>query len=965
MVKPFKKEKKMKKRINTAIVILAVIMVVCIALAACQESVKIYITVSKTELRLGESVTIGVVATNGGECELSIDRTDIASFDDNVLTVTQAVNADTDITVTAKLKDKPSITATKIITVKKDVNPIHISTEMGTEFDIDNPLPVGITVDGGESCNVTFKPYGTAYYVDGWVYAFNDVDNDTQVEMTVTLQNNTSISANKVLTLKPAVQRPTVRMSLSKDKIATGDADVFVTVMTTGGAPYTLTVTNTDLIQVIDNTKLHLLTTNEYDSRVTVRATLNDDPTVYAERVLTVKAPRKAGVVSGKDTSLTTAMLNDLSGNNLTITGTVVDHEINVNKGTNKSTTFYSIVYMSEDSWKGISYKQGNESNEKVSYFVKGKEVQVNNGIMHLLYSQYIDKNNQIVTNGLLKDSDSIPYLWEELHYWNHLDDYITTDNVQYDDADDLYYLEVRNTPNNPQTALDFAYFQAYTAQSYTAVLDPNSIVVRDIALKVENVGGEDVITGMIIRTEDSVSSDGTVTYSMVELTFSDVGTTEISDIASYQSDANTQRLQQAIDKMKQAANYTFIAKQVQTYSPEVDDEAGLQSDSIAVASALNASTARSSSVYNHYITTAHYEGLDGKITATDVLLERSTKVSGMDGDEYAIEYTGYHGNSDNTYDIFEYSYALSKLQGKRKVSAPISTAIPQFDVAAEIFTYVGKGNKTDDGADTYVYALRDASIIKSVAMQMSMHSYAANADEYSFTNRFTVIIDANGNFVSIAYPYELITEQAGYITTEFYRFGTTTIPVDFTSAAEYAPRVSPTSWADFTVEHYSDLSTSLSDKVTSSGLEVFALLLREDGKDRYEGADLASKLPSVTALGAIFDDYIISPRYDMNGSTQREYIQVNVYTNRIDENNKLLNDAFLELSAELNEVFEAAGFVKQAANSTKVEELSELDRNNMYISYYSDAIKCQAVVESNRSGWIRIYFYKGSPWTL
>lgn len=113
--------------------------------------------------------------------------------------------------------------------------------------------------------------------------------------------------------------------------------------------------------------------------------------------------------------------------------------------------------------------------------------------------------------------------------------------NINHENADDLYlmtYLSYSLTPMLSDT------------------LDQLFLVVED---------GK--ITKLLAQTEilyygaDKREDASAMSYTTIEVSFSNVGTTETKDPEPFEASANSEYLAQAIEKMQKADNYTFHAK--------------------------------------------------------------------------------------------------------------------------------------------------------------------------------------------------------------------------------------------------------------------------------------------------------------------------------------------------------------------------------------------------------------------
>src|SRR5699024_7396678 len=169
------------------------------------------------------------------------------------------------------------------------------------------------------------------------------------------------------------------------------------------------------------------------------------------------------------------------------------------------------------------------------------------------------------------------------------------------------------------------------------------------VYLKIEN----GAITQLIAQTEPVLYPEGAeepdaTSYSVIELTFSDIGTTEIQQPATYEAGENSDVLQKALDAMKQAKNYTFHAVDTQQSAPATDP------GDYEISASLSSGTANL--VLGDKTVATGSAGLQGWVTEGEILLCETTKYDyAMDDKVYRLEYYGYKQVEEGYYDEFDY----------------------------------------------------------------------------------------------------------------------------------------------------------------------------------------------------------------------------------------------------------------------------------------------------------------------
>lgn len=961
----------MNKTTKIIILVLAAIMMLCLMLTACNSDVKIVISATKTELAAGDEIALAVLVSDGSDYTLTVDNTDVAKIDGNTLSIIKTVEVDTDITVTATLVDNPKIKESKVFVVKAQVNPITITASKYT-FDSENPLPVLIDVPEGETYNVAILPVGKATYSreTGQLIALGDVDKNTEITLRITLNSNSSVSAERKFTILPLPKKPTLNINFTDKLTKTGES-VYVS-QTPANAQIDLTLEGEGKERLsVNGQRITLIgELPEYDQRISVTATLRDDPSISVTKTLTIKAKVQEGQVAGKDFVFTSQHLAKFFTNNLTITGVATDVYRREGSTSPVETKYDFSVLMNEGKWLG-SWKVAGSNNQSVEYYYKGTgendiveivENKVTN-TYNVTYKTYSDKNNQIV-NTLLRDYQSVPALWQNMHYWNPFEEYISIGNIVYDNQLDLFQLVASSTTATSEENLKFQWFSAYLAHAFTPLLDNND-TLTDIYLKIELVDGVPTVTGLKAATPIYAVSATEVEYTTIDITFSNVGGTIISEVEPFGEPEHKELLQSAFDKMHNATNYYFKALETSTYTPTGDDD-----DYTTTAASLFNAT-RNAVIKNETLTLAGggFEGLEGWVTNSSIMLKRGVKVQGESGDEYAMTYSGYRAMNNNTHEAFAYvGGTTAKFVANRLIQGSLTKQLPSFDVSVNAFRYVGQ--RMVSGKTVYVFTLNESNNTRDVAMQTSMSTYATEAT-FDAEKRLEVYVDSDGNLVSVVFPYELSGGHRGYVTTTYSNIGTTTEIVTLKESGEnfnYIARTVPTTWASEVISDYRPGHSTLIDPQVTTADVVLKNILGQSAN--------IDALPQIGDFVEMFDDDLTSVSFkytDKVGGGYRDYIEFRIRLDKslLDENNVLPTAEYEKILDQLKTMLASKGFTYDVNNSryerdpitNKVDVLSTGVR---YASFLSDSNQnCQIVITNLRVGWLYVEFRVLGDWKL
>lgn len=933
------------------VVLLALVMVFCIVLAACENNVKITFIVQKDTLEVGGQTGVSAIASNGENCTLSVDKADLVTIEDGILKVTGTVTEDTTVTITATLPSDSSVTETKVITIKAPAAGATISmTSDVTTIDRNTPATLTITTSDDSAYTVAVSDKELVYYNYNthMLVVYGSVTEATEVTVTATLVGNSAVTVSKTFTVVPVKAAPKITIS-AVDRIKFGDDPAYITVTVTGGAEYTLEYNNESIVTIGSDNKIKVIKEPAYDTTVTITAKVKGYDDVKATKKVLVKAPRKDNVITGSNgLSLTNAMIQVVGNSSITVTGTIKDVYNDYNAPAKSYVDEYdTTVKMSDDKWIG-SWNIKGKNNVSTDAYQKGTESHEiktsDNEVVeqHVMERVYINKNN-VVSYTTIKDYQSIPVMWEEQHLWNHLGS-LTTDSFEFDSDNEVFrYIDDASNA-------DVAYFMEYLKYSFTPILTTEDGALGEMYLVVE----DGAIVGLKARTlityygSETAENASGESYTEIDLRFSDIGSTSVPDPVAYTAPQNADKLQAAIDNMKDATNYTFNAVDTTTYAP-VSDPSDYEMSSVS-------SDVQLMSVSKNHTSAKGTVGLIGYITADSILLEKTSEYSStMDGKPYRLEYTGYMKNADNTYDYFEYSADKSEFEGKRKITGSITDVLPTWDFSANIFQFVT--SKKVGNSTTYEFTVRDTAVTAELAQEVSMHNNASDG-EASADNRFTIIVDDNGNVISTTYPYAFASgTYRGYITTTYSKVGSTTI--DEKEFTGYVPRTISANWADYDLRYYHP-GHNTQNVGNATALEVLKVMFGDDAND----------FPPMTVFSKVFDDDISGPFYDWKESTgangekvYAEIISLTARTDDIDENWQITNETYNRIVKALEDELKEYGFKISVANTS--EEHGLFDRTSRFVTFINEDKGMQITLENNHTRNFWIDFYNIGTWTL
>lgn len=714
-----------------------------------------------------------------------------------------------------------------------------------------------------------------------------------------------------------------------------------------------VTVANTDNQEVTWSTDNPILKVSEdgvvsidksvaftVDKLVTVTATSKADPTKSDKKTLIVRAE----TIEGRVGDLTSDMLVALGNASITVKGHVTDYYNDYVQSANNSEHHYeTLVEMEDGKWKGTWYAQGSEETAVTTLYRRGTTTGLKDyygNVGTAIEELYIGKNNTAVAKQIT-DYMSIPSLWETQHLWNHFAN-LNIEKFSYDVEHERYVYSV-DLENEED-----AYLMTYFAFCLTPMLD-SSDTIANFYFEVKD--GQ--ITRMVAETvkETVTDNDGNVeqaAYTMMTFTFSEIGSTTVTDPEPFEAPEKAELLKAAIEKMKSARNYTYRVVDTTTRSVSAsDDDYTLES-----LSANGKLTAMATGKYTNTTATTGTVGCIGFVTEDAIVFADTMKYSAsMDGKDYSTTYTGYKDNGDGTYDIFASNKGT--LYGTKRVSGNIFDAMPKFDFSENIFELYDE--TTRNGVKRYTFKLRESAITRDVTLEMSAYKYASSA--YASIERdLRIVVDENGNLVSTVFPYNISDNYIGYCTTTYEKFGTTEL---YENAFEgYVQREIKNNWNQYDVKYYHPNHTTLEGDVEAKASTVFEAIY---------GADVAATLPTPELLMSIFGDNLSGPFFNWkdetgeNGETiYKDYLSITTVSGEYDENAKITN--YDEIIEQLTEALKSVGFKVSAANTDTSG--GESGRSNRYVTFTNDS-GVQIVVENNFTRYFWIYFYKVGDWSL
>lgn len=745
----------------------------------------------------------------------------------------------------------------------------------------------------------------------------------THSSSSVTSSSSSSSSTSSTPSIKVSIT-----LTAEKTVIDTGSEDKVITVVaevTTSGTDdkSLLWTTNSDLITVENGVVTYVGTTElVFDQFVSVTATSLADTNVFASITITLKAPTRQGQVG----ELTSQMIEEIGNSSITVNGELVDFykDFTLDKTTNN--TYYMVTKMEENAWAGEYWirKNNKDGAHQVNTYKKGvvdglTDEEGNTG--HALDKIYINKDNVATRESDMNTFGSYN-LWEQNHLWNHLGN-LDINKFTYNSKTGAYdyYID--------PTDMDNLYLPTYLSYSLTPLL---SDTLLEISLYVED-GHVTRLTGSTEvlyygSTDGTAETASAASWTTIDLTFADIGTTVVTDPTPYAATKYTEVLAKALEQMKGITNYTFDSVDTSTYSASSSENSYDQSRNSLKKKVLPTSSATGPA------------GLHGQVTEDAVLLRRSTYYSGGYFDNpYGLSYTGYKQNDDNTYDEFEYSASSKGLVGKKKYEGNISSKLPGFNFAPEVF---GFPTVTENEFEsTYTFTLRDSVINAAVAKEISSYSNASSASQ-DVETQLSITVDSEGNLLNTVYPYNISGNYIGYVKTTYSEIGTTKLDEDLFD--NYSPRVLPETWDEVSGRYETAYGTGYTTGTVADALNYFY------------GAD-SSKFPTPSQFRSAFGD-------SMSVSRDLDYTKdgVGCFSFNITASEDLLNGVRRLTDDNFNYLMdkfaEASGYVKL----TDSKHTQTSNSNNRNVTFMDKDSKI--MIRFNNIGFKTIYVYCYLPGT-
>ena len=755
---------------------------------------------------------------------------------------------------------------------------------------------------------------------------------------------------------------------------------VLVTATGTDDLGYTLSINSKGAAYAqIEGNVLSLKEVPQVDKIFTVTATSTADVNKSAALSFYYKAP----VVSGEVGELTTEMFEALGDQSITVYATVTDIVKSVKTGaTNSSRSYESVVKMQDGRWQGQWRAKvvGDNNNPWTSdLYVRGTEmVTVGGETDYPLQRMYIDKDNHVTTKNVT-DYMSTPTLWRNQHLWNHLAQLgnDVANKFVYDAELEVYKFVLTELPDYYTEAEQEAYMEeqyllTYFAYSLTAMMDETfaSIYVTVADGKIVKIEAQ---TEVVYDAED-IEEATELGYSTVTFTFGDIGTTVVQDPAPYTiaDDEATYfaKLTTALEAMRSASNFTMNVAEITTRAPALD------ADDYSYESAQGTVYAQDISGRNEQSASGQV-GEVYRVTEDAILIAKTGEYSYYmdENDRYFTSYSGYKQTGENTYDYFEYVYTsktgetVNALAGLHKYTGSVLDRLPKFDFAIELFEFGGSAKP--NGVWQYTFNLRESSVAREIAMQISTHSDARSA-EIAANVPLSIVVDDNGKIVSTTFPYNISSGMyVGYCVTTYKNIGTTTMPEGIFD--NYVERVVPTTWAEFSVM-YLDLieSCAAANKAAREAnpdVGYDSVYKRNDSMEKalalfYSDQEVAA-LPDPALFFAIFGDYYNGPfadeyvkDFDAEGNRiYQGYVHLSFVSEQCDENMHITN--YAELIEALDDAFAKAGWTKVLADCGTTA-------NDKYVAYLSADGSIEIVIDNySNTRFLDVYLYHAGDWSL
>lgn len=802
-----------------------------------------------------------------------------------------------------------------------------------------------------------------------------DVSVDTEISLIVSVDRFPNHKKFVTFQLKAPITLPTIYMSANKAENSRLDINDEITITATASddSDVVLSVSDTTLASINGNV-VKIIAQPEHETTLIVTVALKDFPTITASKSYYVMAPVVEGQVTGANGNvLTTQLIQALGNKNITVNAAVTDVYV-ADDGSEEEVEYKSTVKMDEGKWYGEWYAVVEDgvtpnvivdSYRKSSTTAKTYETDYSTGIStvvegHAFEKVYINKDNEVASQ-IQTDSRSYPYLWENNHLWNHMEEFASDVATKFvyretEDVFEFYWKSVDSDGNvNIFDAYD-EYLMTYLAYSFTPML---SDTFENLYIKMED--GE--ITQLLVKTAETVSGSSRY-YTEVVFTFENIGETEVPEPQVYSADSRNEALATAIEKMKNATSYTFSTEEIATSSPSYDEsDYTIDSASTAASFPMGAATGT--------------VGITGKLVKGNAVLIKETGMytSTMEGDApYWMSYSGYKDNGDGTYDEFVYNSSTQRLEGTHQYSGTLNDMLPSWDFNVNIFKF--NGSQTDANGKTVTkYVLRDSTISGEVAKEVCMHSNVKNTVSSS-QYAFEIAVDSDGNVVYTSFPYEY-SSYAGYCKTTYSKVNSTAFTDEFDT---YVQRVLP-EWSDIETSTYYYKHTNDfkkydcydEDKDDPYHVGVCDHVATLDTVIYNVFGLTTAQFPTMATFRQIFGDNIYTPyffEYDVTelADGSKQYTDYVFFTAQapaeyLDDKGNLSDAKFLELYAKMISAFEGANLGITASASNTDYTGGTIGQSDRWVAFANDNIIISLNNNHTKYFWIEIH--KLGDWTL
>ncbi len=766
--------------------------------------------------------------------------------------------------------------------------------------------------------------------------------------------------------------KPEIKVSVASDKsvLNPGEtAQMTVTITGTEDKTFTWTVAPEGILSVNGDGVVSIVENVKINTKVVFTATANADNKATANKTFIVNPP----VVEGEVGHLTDEAIAALGNNNITVSGVVKDIYQDLTASANNMTNSYdTIVKMDEGKWVGTWAITGSPSTAVTDFYRRGATDGVkdeNGDYGHQLEKLYIGKNNTLVAQPVMA-SKEISVIWESQHLWNCLEE-LNVNKFTYDIDTDRYIFRLDWNNSDSEELMREAYLMTYLSYCLTPMmtetletimfeLDENHNIVKMYAetSKIYTAAGEQI---------DDASKAETLTYTTCEFTFSDIGTTVVTEPVGYDAPENADLLTAALAKLAAADNYTYRIVDRTTQAPSGDsgDYEIMAAGATGTGATLMSDTAATFPIdYVNKTTGTGTVGSVGFVTRDAIVIGSTIQYSySMDGKNFRTEYMGYKANDNGTYDMFEYDSTSGGFVGKRQYAGTLASLLPAFDVSANIFELTGM--KTVQGVKVYEFTLREDSATREVAMALCAYKYATNAAASIADGSVTLRVDENGNLIDASFAYNSNDIYYGICTVKYENIGTTAL-VDG-AFSNYVPRVLPTSWSAYTDTSYYHQHTTLCTKYgcydedtetydhaghTATLDIIFQAIFGEAAKDvPTPDAFIKAIGDSIsTAVGFNWKDGDVEGEY-------KDFVSFNMKCLDFDENDNYYLDTINALKA----VFGELGFTVDEANTDLVG--GDKRNSSRWITFVKGDV--QIVIENIHTAYFYVDIYVTGDWLL